>query len=190
MRLVPERATLLLMRSAVGTPSPSRRASAMAPVTADSQHCSRGQRPRSLPNIPPARSQALSAGPWSASSKLKPGLKVGIGLFCCKQQQAFGTVPAGRARLGASQELEAQGRGQSLAVPGMAQNTLPHHLRLCNLTQTSPCPHQPFPCWSNNQESPSSAQPHASQELVHDVAARLRAANASFRCRDGLCCAC
>ena len=37
----------------------------------------------------------------------------------------------------------------------MASDEQPHHLRLCNLTQTSPCTHLPFPCPDPASDEPS-----------------------------------
>ena len=37
----------------------------------------------------------------------------------------------------------------------MASDEQPHHLRLCNLTQSSPCTHLPFPCPDPASDEPS-----------------------------------
>ena len=60
----------------------------------------------------------------------------------------------------------------------------PHHLRLCNLTQTSPCPHLPFPCPKPASDGPSEAP---GTVVVSDASAAaveqlLQGATGRYRC--------
>ena len=67
----------------------------------------------------------------------------------------------------------------------MQQSTLPHHLRLSNLTQTSPAPHLPLPSPVLSQEpagAPSGPE-RAEDGLVGRVAALLRPVAGRYRCQ-------